>query len=75
MAFFETNGKLTVLKKPEKMSVTRKDVNLMSVSRGLPQIFIIDGKILKHSLAFIKKDEAWVNTVYKNMGLPKWMMW
>jgi uncharacterized membrane protein YcaP (DUF421 family) len=68
LAYFETNGKVSALKKPEYKPVTRKDLQLLSSSRGQAQTFIIDGQILENSLASIGKDEDWVKDIIKSHG-------
>jgi len=62
-AILETDGTVSVLLKPEYQSLTPKDMSVYKPSRGLTQAFIIDGKILKHSLQIINKDIEWVNSI------------
>jgi uncharacterized membrane protein YcaP (DUF421 family) len=50
IAYFETDGTVSILKKTESMPVTRKDIDTVQESRGLSQTFIIDGRIQKKSL-------------------------
>ncbi|WP_134704585.1 DUF421 domain-containing protein [Ammoniphilus sp. YIM 78166] len=71
LAFFESNGKLSLMKKPEADSVKRKDIQVAVPSRGLPQSFIMDGKILKHSLISMNKDEQWVQSILNANGIEK----
>jgi uncharacterized membrane protein YcaP (DUF421 family) len=60
MAYFETDGTVSILKKPLTMSVSRKDLDLQSKSRGLPQPCIIDGKIMSDNLGMIGKKAEWM---------------
>lgn len=69
MAFMETDGTLSVLKKTETQTVTKKDMNVPGPQRGLPQTFIIDGKVLKNSLHAMDKDENWLETLLKCWGI------
>ena len=57
-AILETNGKLSVLKKPQEQNPTAKDLNLVSPYKGLGANLIIDGKILKTHLATAGFDET-----------------
>jgi uncharacterized membrane protein YcaP (DUF421 family) len=69
MAFFETDGTISVLKKPEKMSATKKELQINTPSRGVPQVFILDGEILPESLGSMGKDNEWLNSILKQFGL------
>lgn len=64
-AVLETDGTLSVLKKPLYMETTRQDLNLVQPSRGFPEAFIIDGQILEDSLEKLGRDKGWVNQVLK----------
>jgi uncharacterized membrane protein YcaP (DUF421 family) len=69
IAYFETDGTVSILKKTESMPVTRKDIDTVQESRGLSQTFIIDGSIQKNSLKAINKDEKWVRTLLESKGI------
>lgn len=71
VAFFETDGTVTALKKSENMPATRKDLQIVVPSRGLPQAFIIDGKILENSLKAVGKDRKWVDSVLLAQGISE----
>jgi uncharacterized membrane protein YcaP (DUF421 family) len=62
-AFLETDGTISTLKKPGNQSPTISDMHLSTLSRGLPQTFIIDGNILPNVLEKIGKDEKWVQGI------------
>jgi uncharacterized membrane protein YcaP (DUF421 family) len=62
-AFLETDGTVSALKKSGKLSPTISDLQLNTISRGLPQTFIIDGNILPSILTKIGKDEIWVKEI------------
>lgn len=70
-AFMEIDGTVSVRKKPESAPATPKDLQLITSSRGLPQTFIIDGKILENSLASIGKDRAWVDSILQTFGVSE----
>ena len=57
-AFLESNGKLSVFKyKPFRLK------------GSYPMPLIIDGKIEKDTLKYIKKDNAWLNNMLKSEGV------
>jgi uncharacterized membrane protein YcaP (DUF421 family) len=62
-AFLETDGTISALKKPGELPPTISDLQLNTLSRGLPQTFIIDGNILPDILKKIGKDENWVQGI------------
>lgn len=70
LAFFEMDGSVTALRKPEAAYATRKDVAAAPLaSRGRPHAVVIDGKVLKDSLREAGKDEAWLNAVLRERGI------
>ncbi|WP_078577975.1 DUF421 domain-containing protein [Salipaludibacillus agaradhaerens] len=70
-ALLETDGTVSVLKKPAYLPAMQKDVFNIQLSRGVGQAFIIDGKILKKSLELLGKDEEWVKAVLKDHHISK----
>ncbi|WP_181347954.1 DUF421 domain-containing protein [Thalassobacillus sp. CUG 92003] len=65
-AILETDGSLSVLKKPAKQQVTMGSLNIYPSSRGIPHVFIMDGQILSSGLAALGKDIDWVNAILKS---------
>ncbi|WP_235848573.1 YetF domain-containing protein [Litchfieldia alkalitelluris] len=59
----ETDGTVSILKKPQFLGVMQKDIMNVQSSRGTAQAFIIDGKILQKSLSLLGKDASWVKNV------------
>lgn len=49
-AIFETNGKISVLLKPENRSSTAKDIGLCPKDNGMPFAVVCDGKIIEETL-------------------------
>lgn len=49
-AILETNGELSVLKKPMYLPVTRKDLSLQTSNRSFPAELIVDGEIIFENL-------------------------
>ncbi|MDG5789645.1 DUF421 domain-containing protein [Evansella sp. AB-P1] len=70
-AILETDGTVSVLKKPAYLDVMKKDINQFQSSRGVPQAFIIDGKILTSTLNMLGKDINWVKGILKKNNISK----
>ncbi|OIJ15236.1 hypothetical protein BKP35_05145 [Anaerobacillus arseniciselenatis] len=70
-AMLETDGTISVLKKPAYLPAMQKDVFNIQHSRGVGQAFIVDGKVLKKSLQLLGKNIEWVETVLKENGITK----
>lgn len=64
-AIFETNGKISVLLKPEYRNSTASDVNIYPEDKGMPFAVICDGEILED----IVKDAGYNLTEIKKMVL------
>ena len=60
-AILETNGKLSVVPRPENKPATAGMLNLPLEDTGLPLPAISDGNILEANLAFNGKDKAWLD--------------
>lgn len=69
MAVLEPDGKLSVLKKAEKTSVTIEDMNIKKPKTGMMVEFILDGNLLSNHLSQIKKDEKWVASQLKSRNI------
>lgn len=59
-AILETNGQITVIKKPEKQNVTAENLNITPEYEGITYDLVIDGKIMKENLKQLGKDEIWL---------------
>lgn len=57
-AFLESNGKLSIFK-----------YNLFKIKSNYPMPLILDGKIEKNTLNYIKKDELWLNKLLENQNV------
>ncbi|MBQ2904340.1 MAG: DUF421 domain-containing protein [Clostridia bacterium] len=49
-AIFETNGKISVLPKPENRNSTAKDLGIMPADDGMPFAVVCDGKIVEDAV-------------------------
>lgn len=60
-AILEPNGDLSVLKKPEKESLTKQDMGIPSEIRHyIPSEIIVDGKVVDKNLAELGLHHAWL---------------
>ncbi|GKX68172.1 DUF421 domain-containing protein [Inconstantimicrobium mannanitabidum] len=60
IAILEPDGKLSVLKKAEKNTVTAEDMHIQKPKSGMMVELILDGNILYTHLEQIQKNEEWV---------------
>jgi uncharacterized membrane protein YcaP (DUF421 family) len=69
-AIFETDGKLSVMKKEEKQSLTKSDMNISSVNVfPIPTAVIADGKVNSESLSKLNLDKEWLDQQLKQSGV------
>ena len=68
-ALLETSGKMSVLKKTSRQTVTVSDLNLRSNSQGLCANLIIDGKLMSENIALINKSESWLKNELKERNI------
>jgi len=59
-ALFETDGKLSILKKSQEQPVTPSDLSIPTQYDGLPAVLISDGILLKDALRSLKISNAWL---------------
>ncbi|MEE0266253.1 MAG: DUF421 domain-containing protein [Acutalibacteraceae bacterium] len=64
-AIVETNGKLSVLKKPEKESVTAEQMRITDYSDDFEVVIISDGEIAEGSMSVFGITQSWVNKILK----------
>lgn len=65
-ALVETNGALSVCRKPEKDSPTREELGLRQPQADAPMVpLVIDGRLLAENLAACRRDVRWLEGVLK----------
>lgn len=69
LGIIEANGRISVLKKDSKDSVTREDMNLPKKSEVISYPIIVEGKIYTEVLEKLKLSEAWLWEQLKNMNI------
>lgn len=68
-AIIESNGKLSVLKKPEYLPLTPKDMNIPVKATGISTELIYDGVIVEQNLRQMNKDVKWLKDQLKKHGI------
>lgn len=71
MAILETNGQISVLKKPEYQSLTPSDIGLAVEEDHAPSLIIIDGTLLLKRLNYLNYSEDWLLGEIKKQGANK----
>jgi len=68
-AIIESNGKLSVLKKPENQPLTPKTMNIQVKDEGMSIELIYDGILFTENLTQISKNKAWLMEQLKAEGI------
>jgi uncharacterized membrane protein YcaP (DUF421 family) len=68
MAILETNGEISVMKKPEYQSLTPKDIGLRMKEDHAPSLIIIDGTLLGKRLRSLGYTKDWLLSEIKKKG-------
>ncbi len=71
-AILETSGKLSVITKSQRRSLSPEDLKLETEYEGMPTSLIIDGVLKKENLSRVKLDETWLKNELQKFGLKKW---
>jgi uncharacterized membrane protein YcaP (DUF421 family) len=71
MAILETNGQISILKKPEYQSLTPSDIGLSMEEDHAPSLIIIDGVLLIKRLNYLGYTEDWLLSEIKKQGATK----
>lgn len=70
-AVVETNGALSVCKRWDAETATRKDQKIPAPQAKKPKLpLVIDGRVAAENLSFCGKSEAWVKKVLKTEKIP-----
>lgn len=68
-AIVEPNGSLSVLKKPEHLPLTPKDMNIPVNPTGISTELIYDGVLIEENLRQMNKDKKWLMKELKKHGV------
>nr|WP_242874848.1 DUF421 domain-containing protein [Clostridium pasteurianum] len=69
IAVLEPDGKLSVLKKAEKTSITAEDMNIKKPKVGMMVDIVLNGNILSNHLKQIQKNKDWVIAKLKERNI------
>lgn len=69
-AIIETNGMMSVIKRPEDDFLTPRQASVKVKPEYLEVVVVSDGEISKNSVKLCRKDEAWVRKQIEQAGLP-----
>ena len=68
-AIVETNGTLSVMKKPEKENPTMEDFKFKTEDNGIEAVVISDGSLLKFSMQLCGIDEEFISKALKKENI------
>lgn len=68
-AILETNGKLSILLKPEYQTPTCQDLKIKTTPAQIPRKLIFCGMILEENLIAMNLSKEWLFTYLKNQGI------
>ena len=71
LVLIEPTGKINVVKKANRMPVTRKQMNLPIQNVTMPIILIYDGKVQNHNLEILGYDLKWLEGKLNEKGIMK----
>lgn len=70
-AIYETNGSLSILKKPQYEPVTREDLDIDAKGVSLTQCVVESGSIQRPALESLGKHESWLLQELRKRGYPE----
>jgi Predicted membrane protein len=70
-AIIENDGKLSILLKAEKLTVTKNDMKITPSPNTLPLDLVMNGKLIKNNLATSGYDKRWLMEQINNAGIPQ----
>lgn len=65
----EANGKISVLKKPNKTEITAEDMNITGKEVSLSYPIVVDGQVYNDTLAKLNLSDLWITEQLKNNGI------
>ena len=68
-AIIESNGQISVLKKPEYQNVTCKDLKIKKEKSGISTELIYDGILIEENLRQLNKDKKWLMNQLKSQDI------
>ncbi|WP_338469485.1 DUF421 domain-containing protein [Niallia sp. XMNu-256] len=71
LAMLETNGQISVMKKPEYQPLTPKDIGLKVEEDHAPSLVIVDGALIEKHLNYLGYTKEWLLQEIKKRGANK----
>ena len=71
LAMLETDGQISLMKKPEYQSLTPNDIGLSVEEDHAPSLVIIDGTLLEKHLNYLGYTKEWLLEEIKKQGVNK----
>ncbi len=71
LALLETNGQISVMKKPEYQALTPKDIGLEVEEDHAPSLVIVDGALIEKHLNYLGYTKEWLLQEIKKQGANK----
>ena len=68
-AVLETNGHVSILKKPNFQPVTPKDLNMNTIEAGLPVLLVNEGQVIKENLRKLGHNREWLEGELQKYGV------
>ncbi len=68
-AIVETNGKMSIMKKPSKQQVDAGMLGINPPDNGIETVVISDGEISEFSLSLCKLSESWVKKILREKNI------
>jgi uncharacterized membrane protein YcaP (DUF421 family) len=68
-AIIEPNGCISILKKPEYLPLTPKDVNIKATPNGVGTEMIYGGVVIQENLRQLNKNEIWLMNELRKQGI------
>lgn len=68
-AIVETNGRMSVMKKPDTQPPSAKDLGVYIPNKGIDTVVVSDGEISDYSLEFLEISKDWVMEIINGQGL------
>ncbi len=68
-AILETNGNMSIIPKADKLPVTPEDINIKPNDQNMPDIIIVDGRILDENIKSCGLTREWLYKVLKKQGV------
>ena len=67
-AILETNGNVSIIAKAEKQPLTPEDMKIKPSEQNMPDIMIVDGRVLSENLKSCNLTHEWLDRVVSSAG-------